>query len=79
MAKKFRFSLRSLLFLVTLCAVLLGWWADHRRLTQRMRDLEEEMMIKQAIQSGEMTEVDFLPSTTQDLQGPEVPDNGTEP
>jgi uncharacterized membrane-anchored protein len=34
-----RFSLKTLVFAVTLAAVLLGWWVDHRRLARHIADL----------------------------------------
>jgi hypothetical protein len=31
---RLRFSIRDLLWLTALCAVLVAWWVDHRRLTE---------------------------------------------
>jgi hypothetical protein len=34
---KFRFSIRDLLWLTALVAVLLAWWIDHRKVASRNR------------------------------------------
>jgi len=53
----FQFGLRGALFLVALCAVLLGWWADHRRLVQD-RDAKLKMaMTKTVLAEKELREV----------------------
>lgn len=41
--KKPRFSLKALLFVVTLAAVLLGWWVDHRDGAIEKRELERKL------------------------------------
>ena len=43
--KKPQFSLKTLVFVVTLAAVLLGWWVDHKRLSERLADVAEELKL----------------------------------
>jgi hypothetical protein len=38
--RKPRFSLKTLVFVVTLAAVLLGWWVDHCELATENRELD---------------------------------------
>jgi hypothetical protein len=55
MANRFRFSLKSLVVVVSFAAVLFGWWSDHWRLRQRIEKLENPpRLIQDFIQSGQM-------------------------
>ena len=40
--KKPQFSLKTLVFVLTLCAVLFGWWADHRDMAGQLDKAHEE-------------------------------------
>ena len=46
--KKPQFSLKTLLFMLTLAAVLLGWWADHQRLTDNI-EATNQLALDEAI------------------------------
>jgi hypothetical protein len=37
---RFRFSIRDLLWLTALVAVLTAWWIDHRRLTAKPEQID---------------------------------------
>lgn len=40
--KQLKFSLKSLLALLTIAAMAFGWWVDHRRLTVQVQSLQEQ-------------------------------------
>ena len=39
-----RFTIRDLLWLTALAAVLVAWWLDHRRLTKQYEDYQRWIM-----------------------------------
>jgi hypothetical protein len=41
-----RFTIRDLLWLTLLAAVLVAWWVDRRAQAKRIGELEKEMLIR---------------------------------
>jgi hypothetical protein len=43
---RLRFTIRDLLWLTALVAVLVAWWADHRRATESYAELEKSAYVQ---------------------------------
>jgi hypothetical protein len=77
MANRFRFSLKSLVVVVSFAAVLFGWSSDHWRLRQRIEELEEweqydAPVMQVTIDSGEMVDPISAPLGVSRLQSREA-------
>ena len=42
-----RFSIRDLLLVTMIVAVCVAWWLDHRRLSERLRTIDEDAKVRE--------------------------------
>jgi len=57
----FRFTIRDVLWLTALAAVLLAWWVDHRRADRRERIARDNWLTYTNFVEGDLFQPDYRP------------------
>jgi hypothetical protein len=58
--KRLRFTLKTLVYVVTLCAVIFGWWVDHRKLVHALQDKERAIAEGKAVAKTRQMQISNL-------------------